>query len=141
MILIYIFSAIVLVNIAYYTLYSRIAFYKNISQVEKKSFPVSVIVCAKNEAENLKKNIPLLLAQQHPEFEIILINDCSADDSLEVMEQFEQQDARIKIVDVVPNEAFWANKKYALTLGIKRAQYKRMLFIDADCWPNSPYWN
>ena len=140
MVLLYIFLGIILVNLLYYILFSKIAFYKSISEVKKNNLPVSILVCAKNEAENLKKIIPLLLEQQYSDFEIILINDCSSDDSLEVMESFQLKDDRIKIVDVVPNEAFWANKKYALTLGIKKAGNKHMLFIDADCWPSSPYW-
>lgn len=140
MILLYIFAAIVGINLLYYLLFSKVAFYKPASETPKIITPVSVLVCAKNEAENLKKNIPLLLEQQYDVFEIILINDSSSDDTLEVMEAFQATDDRIKIVDVVPNEAFWANKKYALTLGIKKAKYKQMLFIDADCWPSSPYW-
>ncbi|EDM45217.1 putative transmembrane glycosyltransferase [unidentified eubacterium SCB49] len=140
MVLLYIFAGIILVNILYYVLFSKVAFYKPISEVKKSTTSVSVLVCAKNEAENLKKTIPLLLSQQHRDFEIILINDCSSDDTLDIMESYQATDERIKIVDVVPNEAFWANKKYALTLGIKKAKYKHMLFIDADCWPNSPNW-
>jgi len=140
MILLYILVGIIAINIMYYIVFSKIAFYKPISENKKNTIPVSIIVCAKNEANNLKKNIPLLLGQEFPSFEIILINDCSTDDTLDVMESFEKENDTIKIVDVVPNEAFWANKKYALTLGIKKARYKKMLFIDADCWPNSPYW-
>lgn len=140
MVLLYIFTGIILVNLLYYLLFSKIAFYRPISEKTKSSTPVSVIVCAKNEAENLQKIVPLLLDQHYPVFEIILINDCSSDHTLDVMESFQKQDNRIKIVDVVPNEAFWANKKYALTLGIKKAKYEQMLFIDADCWPSSPNW-
>ncbi len=102
--------------------------------------PVSLIVCAKNEAENLKKNIPLWLAQEYPTFELILINDASVDDTLDVMETFAEKDPRIQIVNVRNNEAFWANKKYALTLGIKRAKNTRLVFTDADCFPASAQW-
>ena len=140
MVLLYFFTGIILVNLLYYLLFSKIAFYRTISEVKKTSAPISILVCAKNEAENLQKIIPLLLAQQYPVFEIILINDCSYDNTLNIMEAYQEKDNRIEIVDVVPNEAFWANKKYALTLGIKKAKYKQMLFIDADCWPSSPYW-
>lgn len=140
MVLLYIFAGIILVNLLYYILFSKLAFYKPISEAKKTSLPASIIVCAKNEEENLQKLVPLILEQQYSEFEIILINDCSSDNTLDIMEAFEAQNNNIKIVDVVPNEAFWANKKYALTLGIKKAAYKNMLFIDADCTPNSPYW-
>jgi len=101
---------------------------------------VSVIVCAKNEAENLQNFIPKILEQNYPDFELILINDASLDSSLEVMESFQQRDPRVKIVNVQNNETFWANKKYALTLGIKRASNKHLLFTDADCVPQTTEW-
>ena len=63
--------------------------------------------------------IPLLLDQQYKTFELVLINDASTDDTLEVLRDFEKKDQRINIVDVKSNEAFWRSKKYALTLGIK----------------------
>ncbi|GHC55849.1 glycosyltransferase [Ulvibacter litoralis] len=108
--------------------------------ISSENHAISLIVCAKNEAENLKNNIPLWLAQAYPNFEIILINDASSDDTLEIMEQFAAENDCIQIVNVKNNEAFWGNKKYALTLGIKRAKNKRMLFTDADCKPASNNW-
>ncbi|MBE15280.1 MAG: glycosyl transferase family 2 [Cytophagaceae bacterium] len=102
--------------------------------------PVSVIVCAKNEAENLKKHIPVLLQQDYPNFEIVLINDASSDQTKAVMEAFVANDARVKQVNVENIEAFWGSKKYALTLGIKAATHERLLFIDADCYPKSSQW-
>ena len=89
------------------------------------------MVSAKNEAKNLKQFIPLIAKQDYPDFEIVLINDGSIDNTLEVMEQFASKYDNIKIVDVKNNEAFWANKKYALTLGIKVAKYDYLLFTDA----------
>ena len=56
------------------------------------------------------------------------------------MEHFSEKDPRIKIVNVENNETFWASKKYALTLGIKRAKHQRMVFTDADCSPASDAW-
>lgn len=105
-----------------------------------ESYPVSVIICAKNEEKNLLENIPHILSQDYPEFEVILINDRSSDTTFEVMEQFAENDPRVKLVNVAENEAFWGNKKYALTLGIKKAVHQRMLFTDADCKPASNLW-
>lgn len=102
--------------------------------------PISVIVCAKNEAENLKKHIPKLLEQDYPEFQLILINDASSDDTDDVMEHFALSDKRVKQVNVVNVEAFWGNKKYALTLGVKAASHEHLLFTDADCEPASKNW-
>lgn len=123
----------------YFGIYGRFSFSKE-KQLDHKKLPVSVIVCAKNEAENLKEIIPLLQSQQYSNFEIVLINDASYDASLDIMESFSLKDPRIKIVDVKNNEAFWGNKKYALTLGIKAAKNDYLLFTDADCRPVSDQW-
>ncbi len=104
------------------------------------SEPVSIIVCAKNEEQNLRKLIPILLKQDYSDFEIIAINDCSSDGTREVIDEFASQDQRVRAVNVVPNEAFWGKKKYALTLGIKKAKYQKLLFTDADCLPTSNEW-
>ncbi|ARN78032.1 glycosyl transferase family 2 [Nonlabens spongiae] len=101
---------------------------------------VSVIICAKNEEENLKRLLPLLLEQNHPNFEVVVVNDYSKDNTLEVIESFMEKDSRVKLVDIVPNESFWGNKKYALTLGIKKARNNKLLFTDADCTPASKSW-
>lgn len=135
----YLLIGTVLINIFYYSRFLPLTRYKSPSK-PSKGYPVSLIVCAKNEAEQLDQHIPLWLQQNHPDFELILINDRSSDNSLEVMEKWESQDERICIVDVQENETFWANKKYALTLGIKRAKHPRLVFTDADCRPSSSSW-
>jgi len=140
MLLLYALASIVLTNCAYYLLFSKFSFLKQRKVTYKEPYPVSLIVCAKNEAENLRNNIPRYLAQKYPHFELILINDTSIDDTLAVMEKFQENDPRIQIVDITSNEAFWGSKKYALTLGIKKAKNRRMLFTDADCYPSSEDW-
>tara|TARA_R100001369_G_scaffold21881_3_gene39717 strand:+ start:24173 stop:25273 length:1101 start_codon:yes stop_codon:yes gene_type:complete len=132
------FLLISLINILYF-----IGYFSFASAKESKSTftpPISVIICAKNEAENLKKCIPAILEQDYPEFEIILVNDASTDETLEVMEEFQKLDPRIKLVNVQNIEAFWGKKKYALTLGIKKASHSYLLFTDADCEPATNLW-
>jgi|TARA_B110000967_G_C18834399_1_gene535827 glycosyltransferase involved in cell wall biosynthesis len=108
---------------------------------EQQNIPVSVIICAHNEAENLKEFLPFFINQEYENFELLLINDASNDETLDVMESFKQlHPTKISIVDVVPNEQFWRNKKYALSLGIKSAKYEHLLFSDADCKPVSNQW-
>lgn len=140
MVLLYIFGFVVLINCLYYLLFTKFAFLHSTKKSNNELFPISLIVCAKNESENLKTHIPYWLEQEYPDFEIILINDASYDDTLEVMESFAEKNSNIKIVDVENNEAFWGSKKYALTLGIKKAAYHRLIFTDADCKPSSNLW-
>ena len=138
--LLYFFIAIVFIQIFYYLgIFGKFAFTKPQEVIQKK-LPVSVIVCAKNEEENVKNFIPLLAEQDYPDFEIVLIDDASSDETLEVFEQFENQYPNIRLVKVKNNEAFWGNKKYALTLGIKSARKEYLLFTDADCYPSSKDW-
>lgn len=136
----YAFIVIVCIQVVYYTIF-LIQFKESKTLNSLAESPaVSVIVCAKNEAENLKAFLPSLINQDYSKFQIVLINDASYDDTLVVMESFAEKHKNIKIVDVKNNEAFWANKKYALTLGIKAAKYEHLLFTDADCKPVSKFW-
>lgn len=102
--------------------------------------PLSLIICAKNEVENLKINIPEFLNQDYDNFELVLVNDGSSDDSLKVMSSFAQSHPNVKVVDVKNVESFWGNKKYALTLGIKASSHSYLVFSDADCKPSSRNW-
>ena len=136
----YTFILVVLIQVIYYLfLFGKFAFLKTQTTTPKK-ISISVIICAKNEEENLKNFVPLLIEQEYPEFEIVLINDSSYDNTLEVMENFASKNNNITLVNVKNNEAFWASKKYALTLGIKKAKYDFLLFTDADCKPISKHW-
>ncbi|MFD0976329.1 glycosyltransferase [Salinimicrobium gaetbulicola] len=134
------FAAIGLVNLCYYLGFFKFALTTSDSEATPQNLPVSVIICAKNEADNLRDFLPQILAQDHPDFEVVVINDASGDETLDILEEFQQADSRLKIVDVQNNEAFWANKKYALTLGIKKAKNPYLLFTDADCKPESEHW-
>lgn len=138
-ILLGVFIFITIINLLYFFSFFSFAT-SGIKNKIHPEVPVSVIICAKNEEENLKNFLPAILEQDYPNFEVIVINDASADNTLEVIEEFQNIDPRIKIVDVQNNEAFWANKKYALTLGIKKAKNEHLLFTDADCAPQSKNW-
>jgi len=139
-ILLYIFIGIIVLQFAYYIGVFSIFTFKKAAKGSSVAPAVSVIVCAKNEAENVKQLIPELLNQNYNDFEIILIDDASSDETLQIFESFRKKSSKINIVKVKNNEAFWGNKKYALTLGIKTAKKPYLLFIDADCVPNSQNW-
>jgi glycosyltransferase involved in cell wall biosynthesis len=134
------FVVVVVINGLFFLLFSTFSFGMEPAAGNTGQYPVSVIVCARNEAKNLKKNIPLWLEQDYPDFELVLINDDSSDDTLKVIEYFVEKDNRVVLVDVKRNEKFWGKKKYALTLGIRKARHTRLLFTDADCSPASRSW-
>jgi glycosyltransferase involved in cell wall biosynthesis len=138
--ILYFFIFIVVVQISYYLgVFGKFAFAKA-QKITPKRIPISVIVCAKNEEDNVLNFIPLLAEQNYPDYEIVLIDDASSDATLDIFEGFEKQYSNIRLVKVQNNEAFWGNKKYALTLGIKAAKKEYLLFTDADCYPTSKDW-
>lgn len=140
LILFFIFIGIVAIQLFYQlVVFSKFAFMKDDHQ--KHSYPpVSVIICVKNEAEWLEKNLKAFLNQSYPTFEIVLVDDASADNSVDVMEAFAEKHTNIKIVKVDNVEAFWGNRKFALTLGIKAAKYEHLLFTSIQCQPKSNEW-
>ena len=136
----YFFFFVVIIQVGFYLFFFGKFAFSSPEKGQKSNVPISVIICAKNEAENLKAFLPSIISQDYTNFEIVLINDASKDSTLEVMESFASKHGNIKIVNVKNIEAFWGNKKYALTLGIKVAKYEHLLFTDADCKPVSNHW-
>jgi len=140
LILLCLFIAVVAIQFLYYVVFfGKFSFAKPQTSTPKR-VPISVIVCAKNEEENVTNFVPLLAEQNYPDYEIVLIDDASSDETLEVFEAFEKQYSNVKLVKVENNEAFWGNKKFALTLGIKAAKNEYLLFTDADCYPKTTEW-
>lgn len=139
-VLFYIFIVVICVQLFFYAYVFSNFKQRNQNKPTTNKPPVSVIVCAKNEAKNLDKFLPFILNQDYPNFEVVLINDGSNDTTLKVMERFKANHDIIKIVNVKNIETFWGNKKYALTLGIKAATHNQLLFTDADCKPISNQW-
>ncbi len=101
---------------------------------------ISIIIAAHNEINNLKVLIPLLMSQDHPEYEVIIVNDRSDDGSHEYLigEEYNYQNLKALHIHDLPDHI--TGKKYALTLGIKAARYKQVLLTDADCLPSSSTW-
>jgi len=99
-----------------------------------------VLICARDEEKNLKKNLPLILNQKYPQFEVIVVNDCSKDGTEEVLKEFKKKYPFLKTTSITEDKKFKHGKKLALTIGIKSASYEWLLLTDADCRPESEYW-
>lgn len=114
--------------------------FKPVSGLPAASVPVSVIISARNEAKNLSANLPFILQQNYPDFEVIVVNDSSTDLSDVILLEFKEAYANLKIVTVTDADRYHTGKKFALTLGIKAAKNEHLLFTDADCKPVSQNW-
>lgn len=118
----------------------KLSSYKVLEDSLECDFPVSVIICARNEAENLKKNLPFIFNQKNITFEVIVVNDCSYDNSDEILRDFKLVYPNLKVVIKEEHPRFKTGKKFAATLGIKAAEHDIVVFTDADCKPDSENW-
>ena len=101
---------------------------------------ISVIICAKNEYDNLKKNLKTFLTQDFINYEVIVVNDQSNDNTKDLLNEYEKTFFRLKVVNIDENVNHVIGKKFALTLGIKSAKYENLLLTDADCYVESNKW-
>lgn len=107
---------------------------------EQADIPLSVIISARNEAENLVKYLPSVLHQNYPNFEVVVVNDRSWDGTADILKEFDEKYTHLKVVTVADGEKFIAGKKFAVTMGIKAASNEWLVFTDADCEPASDNW-
>lgn len=120
-------------------IFQRLAWYRAPKITIPTTFPpISIIICARNELVNLQKHLEIILQQDYPIFELILVNDGSEDKSLLFLEDLQKKYPILKIVSI--EKKLGLGKKNALTKGIEAAQYDWVLLTDADCCPASPFW-
>lgn len=102
--------------------------------------PLSVVVCARNEEENLSVFLPQILEQDYPQFEVVVVNDCSFDKSIDVLKSLAHRYDNLKVADIREVEGREHGKKFALTIGIKAASHETLVLTDADCYPAGRNW-
>ncbi len=145
----YAFTAASVVQFGFWLLvFSKLAFYRE----EKSDFlsphwstarladakPVSVIICARNESANLRQHLPKILNQDYPNFEVVVVNDASTDDTEGVLREFQKTYSQLHVINVAKKTK--AGKKGALAQGIEAAKNQWLLLTDADCYPLSNHW-
>jgi glycosyltransferase involved in cell wall biosynthesis len=136
------FCIITFIQLFYYLFFFlRLAIFKikpkNISQTH----PVSVIICARDEAANLVKNLPGALVQNYKTtHEVIVVNDNSLDESKYILEEYQRTFKQLQLVELKQEARFIPGKKFPLSIGIKTAKHEIVLLTDADCVPASEFW-
>ncbi len=125
--------------IYHWLIFQKLAFVK-ITGLKAANEPVSVIIAAHNEEENLPRLLHGLKAQNHPDFEVIVVNDRSTDGTAEMLGNFGQQFSNLKTIDITGIPNGWTGKKHAIKQGIDAARNDLLLFTDADCYPLSENW-
>ncbi len=139
-ILLTLFFTTFLVQCFYYLgIYLRLPLFKQGKQ-GGSSKGISVVICARNEAKNLERFLPLILEQNYPKYEVVVVNDCSTDHTEELLSEMKVRFDKLRYTNIPLNEKFIHGKKLALTVGLKSALFDHVLLTDADCYPASKEW-
>jgi len=134
------FAALSFQAFYYLMVFSRLYFYRAKNRSNSPNMPVSVVICARNEAKNLKKNLPLILQQDYHNFEVMVVDDASEDNTKEVLTDLQTQYTHLRYISIAPDQKTTQGKKQALSLGIDAAAHEHVLLTDADCLPASRNW-
>jgi glycosyltransferase involved in cell wall biosynthesis len=136
------FCIITFIQLFYYLFFFlRLAIHKTKAKNVSQTHPVSVIICARDEAANLVKNLPGALVQKYKTtHEVIVVNDNSLDESKYILEEYQRRFKQLQLVELKQEARFIPGKKFPLSVGIKTAKHEVVLLTDADCVPASEFW-
>jgi len=136
------FCLITLIQLFYYGKFFRLlAFHKPIVKEKSQQHPVSIIICARDDANRLTMNLPGSLVQTYPStHEVVVVNHNSQDDTRFLLDEFKKSYKGLHIVNLEHEAIGIPGKKYPLSMGIKEAKHEIVLLTDADCVPASEFW-
>ena len=141
-ILIAFFICLVIQLVYHWGIFSKVAFFKKGGRpkLNEELEPVSVVICARDAYEYLIDLIPALLNQDYPNFEVVVVNDCSDDETEEYLKDLERKEPRVKPVQLKQHLNFFNGKKFPLSMGIKSAQNDLIVLTDCNCMPVNDQW-
>lgn len=99
---------------------------------------LSVIICAKNEALNLKQNLPVILNQDYQDYEVIVVDDNSTDQTKTLIEAMQSDYQHLRYIPI--SSPTGPGKKMALKKGLESAKNDFVVLTDADCQPSGNEW-
>lgn len=121
--------------------FSRLALYRKKTSSQQQTHPVSVVVCARDEARHLREHLPALLTQDYPStHEVLVVNDNSFDDTKYILDEFRRTYRQLHVIELTQEAKLIPGKKFPLSMGIKSAKHEIVLLTDADCVPATHRW-
>lgn len=105
-----------------------------------QEIPVSVVIAAHNQAEQLRRNLPAILEQDYSEFEVIVVNNASTDDTEDALKTMELKYPHLHHTFTPSSSRHISHKRLSLTIGFKSAQHNWVVLTGADSHPISPLW-
>ncbi len=108
---------------------SNCSFFKNI----KSFFPlISILIPARNESKNIRRCLRSLIRQDYPNYEILVLDDNSTDDTAQIVKNYAEKYKNIKLIEGKPLPNDWLGKSFACQQLADAAKGEFFLFTDAD---------
>ena len=122
----YLWCLAAFIQVFFYSFFfSRVAFFSKKDKQQSQQHPVSVIICARDEDENIARHLPGVLVQKYSStHEVIVVNDNSVDDSKYILEELQKTFKFLQIIDLKQEAKLISGKKYPLSIGIKEAKHE-----------------
>lgn len=95
---------------------------------------VSILVPARNEARVIERCVVSLLAQDYPDFDVLVLDDGSTDGTGEILHRLAVGDSRLRVLEGHPLPAGWIGKHWACQQLLENADGEYVLYVDADTW-------
>lgn len=144
LILLFFFLVTIAVQLGFHWFFfRRLAFHKpSDHEMSHRAFtgPVSVILCVRDEGHHLRRNLSYILEQDYPDYEVMVVDYGSVDDTSEFLDEMKKIHPRLAVISLGSSVSFMRGKKFPLSVGIRSARHDRILLTDAQCRPASRGW-
>lgn len=129
-------------QIVYWLRYGRVATHRHSLREPEGATtpPVSVVVVVADDPDYITEHLPKLLSQNHPNYEVVVVDDGSETDLTDELLMMQAQYQHLRFTTIKADPVFRHSKKLALTVGIKAAKYENIIFTDSDSVPSSEKW-
>lgn len=122
-------------------LYRNLYLHSKKSKEETETPPLSVILVAKDAAMDLQRNLPAILEQDYPNFEVIVIYEKASDDNCEdVLKILAEKHPHLYHSFIPDSARYISHKKLGITMGIKASHHEWLVFTEPNCRPTSNQW-
>lgn len=131
---------VIFIRILYVLLYRKVIYRATNNEEPDLTPPLSVIVYACNDASYIKENLPLILEQDYPQFEVIVVNDGSTDETNEELKLLEQRYSNLYHTYLPEEAKTQSRRKLALNMALKASNYDWIVMTTANASPVSAEW-
>lgn len=114
--------------------------FANTKASEDEHKAISVVVTTHNQGSVLEHNLEIIATQDYPNYEVIVVNDDSTDETSNIIKRVENKYPHVRHTFTPSSARYVSHSKLAITLGIRSAKNEWILLTEGDCHPVNSHW-